>query len=143
MPIFGARELKLFLLVKRKYTIGNKYFLIKWGCVRYVANVLYFYLYKKAVRFKSIPNKLSCKYWVLGLSDLRTIETSNYRTFGLSGLRTIGPSDYWAFGLLGRHPFLNLHHTTVLPKCVLIPVFCIISSECTIYIRSVHIFLVM
>ena len=44
MPIFGAGELKLFLSVKRKYvyTIGNKYFLVKWGYVRYVANVLFF-----------------------------------------------------------------------------------------------------
>jgi len=41
MPIFGAGELKLFLLVKRKYNIGNKYFLVKWESILYVVNVLF------------------------------------------------------------------------------------------------------
>jgi len=34
-----------------------------------------------------------------GLSNLRTLEPSNYRTFGLLDLRTVGPSDCWIFGL--------------------------------------------
>ena len=34
-----------------------------------------------------------------GLSNLRTIEPSDYRTFGLSNLRTIEPSDYRAVPL--------------------------------------------
>jgi hypothetical protein len=43
MSIFGAGELKLFvLLVKRKYNVGNKYFLVKWESVLYVVNVLFF-----------------------------------------------------------------------------------------------------
>jgi len=29
--IRGRGTIKLFLLVKGKYTIGNKYFLFKWG----------------------------------------------------------------------------------------------------------------
>ena len=54
MPIFGARELKLFLLVKRKYTVGNKYFLAKWGCILYVINVVFLSQYNNLKNFFKI-----------------------------------------------------------------------------------------
>jgi hypothetical protein len=122
MPILGAGELKLCLLVKRKNTIGNKYFLVKWGCILCVVSVLFFFFSnitiwrilldsiqslekpvvviliwvtfndKKAVRFKIILNKLNCNYWAFGLSYLRTIGPSDYWAFGLSGLRIVGPT---------------------------------------------------
>ena len=51
MPIFGVWKQKLFLLVKRKYTIGSKYFLAKWGCILYVVNVFFFYQYNNLKKF--------------------------------------------------------------------------------------------
>ena len=45
IPILGAWELKLFLLVKRKYTIGNKYFHAKWGVYTLCGQCVFFNQY--------------------------------------------------------------------------------------------------
>ena len=42
MQIFWAGELKLFLSVKRKYAIGSKLFLVKWGCIYFMWLMCYF-----------------------------------------------------------------------------------------------------
>jgi hypothetical protein len=61
MPIFGAGQLKLFLLVKRKYTIGNKYFLVKWEST---LCAIFFYQYNNLKIFldsiQSLENPGDC-----------------------------------------------------------------------------------
>ena len=73
-----------------QYNNLKNFFQIVSNCQKNPVVVIFVWVtfnYKKAIRFKIILNKLNCNYWALGLSDLRTI----------------GSSDYWDFGLLGRH----------------------------------------
>ena len=49
------------------------------------------------------------------LSDLRTIEPSDYLTFGLFGFWTIGHLDYWAFGLSDYWAIRPLDFRTIGP----------------------------
>ena len=36
---------------KKKYTVGNKYFLAKWGCILYVVNVVFLNQYNNLKNF--------------------------------------------------------------------------------------------
>jgi hypothetical protein len=71
MPILGAGELNLFvLLVKRKYNIGNKYFLVKWESILYVGflvmsygskhggHEIYLIIYLETIKKQSHTEKL-------------------------------------------------------------------------------------